>query len=123
MLDTSYVIKLIKQDTLIELSKKYDLYITIINLYELVRGDVLAGFDAKDSKKDYEKVFMVLHFDNRAMIKASEIYAVLRRKGKLIDERDLMVGAICLSNNLPLATLNKKHFDRLKQFGLKLVDI
>jgi len=54
----------------------------------------------------------VLHFDNRAMIKASEIYAVLRRKGKLIDERDLMVGAICLSNNLPLATLNKKHFDR-----------
>jgi len=66
---------------------------------------------------------MVLYFDNKALIKASEIYASLKKKGKLIDERDLMIGAICISNNLPLATLNKKHFNRLKQYGLKMIDI
>ena len=66
---------------------------------------------------------MVIYFDNKAVIKASEIYAALKREGKLIDERDLMIGAICIANNLPLATLNKKHFNRLKQFGLRIIDI
>jgi len=107
----------------LELSAKYNLYITTITLYELIRGDVLAGFNAEDSKEDYEKIFMVLHFDNEAIIKASEIYATLKKEGRLIDERDLMIGAICISNNLPLATLNKKHFERLKKFGLRIVDI
>ena len=99
------------------------MYITIITLYELVRGDVLAGFSGEDSKRDYEKIFMVLNFDNKALVKASEIYAALKKKSMLIDERDIMIGAICISNNLPLATLNKKHFNRLKQFGIKLIDI
>ncbi|MHA1709843.1 MAG: hypothetical protein ACTSXJ_08520 [Candidatus Baldrarchaeia archaeon] len=43
--------------------------------------------------------------------------------GMLIDERDLMIEAICIANSLPLATLNKKHFKRLTKFGLRPEDL
>ena len=99
------------------------MYITIINLYELVRGDVLAGYEGKKSKEDYEKVFYILPLDNNSIIVASRIWSDLRKKGELLDERDLLIGAICISNELPLATLNKKHFKRLEEYGLRIIDL
>ena len=92
-------------------------------MYELVRGDVHAGFDGSKSKLDYEKLFYILPFDNKSVLIASKIYSSLRKDGKLIDERNLIIGSICIANNLPLATLNKRHFERLRKFGLKLVEI
>ena len=96
---------------------------TIITLYELTRGDVYVGFKGEEVKADYEKVFYVLPLDNKSVVIASEIWSNLRRKGKLLDERDLLVGAICIANELPLATLNKKHFERLKEYGLEILEL
>jgi hypothetical protein len=53
---------------------------------------------------------------------ASKIYAELRKKGEIIEDPDLLIASICIANNLPLITHNKKHFKRLEKFGLKVVD-
>ena len=46
--------------------------------------------------------------------------ARLRKKGKLLDDFDLLIGATAISNNLTLATRNVSDFDRLD--GIKIED-
>ena len=55
-------------------------------------------------------------------IKAAQLYHRLKRENKLIDFRDIFIAATCIANNLPLATLNQKHFQRIEDlelYGLK----
>jgi len=39
---------------------------------------------------------------------------MLKRKRKQIDLADLFIAATAVTNELPLATLNKKHFERVE---------
>lgn len=50
---------------------------------------------------------------------AVEIYKDLKKRNKLIEIADLLIGATAKANQLKLATLNKKHFERID--GLKLL--
>ena len=53
------------------------------------------------------------------MVKTShEIILDLKRKSLLIDMEDIMIAATALTLDIPLATLNRKHFERID--GLKL---
>lgn len=45
--------------------------------------------------------------------------AGLRKKGKLIDIRDMFVGCICKTNKMPLLTRNIKHYQRIP--GLAII--
>lgn len=47
------------------------------------------------------------------------IYKDLKRRNMLIEPLDIMIAATALANDLPLATLNRKHFERID--GLKIV--
>ena len=60
------------------------------------------------------KAVNVLPFDEASVDKAVEINASLKQKRKQIDLADLFIAATAVSNNLLFATLNKKHFDRVK---------
>jgi predicted nucleic acid-binding protein len=51
--------------------------------------------------------------------KAAEIYHRLRKNNQIIEFRDIFIAATCLTFNLPIATLNKKHFKRIE--GLKIL--
>lgn len=42
----------------------------------------------------------------------------MRRRGKIIDDRDILIGAASAAKNLPLLTRNKKHYERLAEFGV-----
>jgi len=123
VIDTDVLIALVKARKLEDFLIRYEPYITIITLYEYVRGEVTIGIEVDESKKSLEEAFNVLLLDNDAIKVASVIWSKLKSKGLLIDDRDLLVGAICISNNLPLWTLNKEHFERLTDFGLKMRDI
>ena len=123
VIDTDVLIALVKARKLEDFLIRYEPYITIITLYEYVRGEVAIGIEVDESKKSLEEAFNVLLLDNDAIKVASVIWSKLKSKGLLIDDRDLLVGAICISNNLPLWTLNKEHFERLTDFGLKMRDI
>jgi predicted nucleic acid-binding protein len=55
---------------------------------------------------------------------ASDLFAVLKadlqKKGKIVEDFDLMIASICISNNLTLITNNTKHFQNIP--NLKLED-
>lgn len=60
----------------------------------------------------------VVPFDEGSVDTAVEINATLKRKRKQIELADLFIAAIAISNNLPFATLNRKHFDRIEQLEI-----
>ncbi len=114
---------LIDTDVLIEVEKgrtklpKGELYISCISLYEFLRG----RRDYQRVKKEMEAVFYVVPLTNEVMLKAVEIYRDLRKKGELIEDRDLLIAATSIALGIPLFTGNKTHFERMIGYGLKLV--
>lgn len=51
--------------------------------------------------------------------RAGEIFRSLHSTGQMIEISDIFIAATALANNLPVKTLNIRHFERVK--GIKLV--
>jgi len=49
---------------------------------------------------------------------AGTIYQDLKSRNQLIEIRDILIAATAIANNLPLMTLNKKHFERINTLTL-----
>ncbi len=123
VLDTDILILLVKLRKLDEFVGRFRAYITVITEYEYLRGEVKAGVNSFVSKDTLEKAFDILYLDNRSVRIASEMWADLVRNRETFDERDLLIGAICIANEIPLWTGNIRHFIKLRKYGLQLVDI
>ena len=114
---------MIDTDVLIDVEKgrsslpRAQLFISWVSLYEFLRG----RRDFSEAKRRLEKVFTVLILNNEVVEKSVEIYRELKSNGLLIDDRDLLIGATAIVFDLPLLTKNKSHYERLLDFGLKLV--
>lgn len=53
-----------------------------------------------------------------AVEEAARIYRELKKSGKLIGMRDIMIGGITIANNLSFSTNNIKDFKRIKDLRL-----
>ena len=97
--------------TLQRLPDTSDLYVSSVTIYELFAGS------NTDKKKEEVRILIsdltLLPFNSEAAIKAAEIYNDLKSKNKLIEFRDIFIGATAIVNNLPLLTLNKNDFKRI----------
>ncbi len=51
---------------------------------------------------------------------SAELYAKLCKQGRPLEDIDLLIAGIALSNNLVLVTHNTRHFQRIE--GLELTD-
>ena len=121
LLDSSVLIDLFrkknKDKTLFyKLSKSYkDFAISSITYYEI-------GIGNRDSHFDYwnnlANQLTVIPFDKLCSISAIEIYLDLLKNNKIIDIADILIGATALTHNIPIATLNNKHFERIKNLEL-----
>ncbi len=60
----------------------------------------------------------ILPLDKESAIKAGEIEAELIMGGEVIEDADIMIAAVAITNNETLVTRNKKHFERIK--GLRI---
>ena len=123
VIDTDVMIYLEKKKMIERFLEKYEIMITFISLYEYIRGLRRIGKGEeliRKVKKRIEDVFEVIWPSNETLIVASRVWNELSRRGLLLDERDLLIGAICIERNLPLWTMNLKHFERLKEYGLIL---
>lgn len=60
----------------------------------------------------------ILAFDDEVSKKAAAIHRELKGNNKLIDIPDLFIAATAVVHALPCATLNKKHFERIKELQL-----
>jgi tRNA(fMet)-specific endonuclease VapC len=83
--------------------------------YEIYRGALLGQIAFWDNL--LQKV-EVLPFDKVASRIAVDINTELKRKRKQIEIADLFIAATAVANGLKLATLNKKHFDRIEAITL-----
>ncbi len=52
------------------------------------------------------------------MEKFAEIRALLRRRGELISDFDILLGATALHHDLTVLTYNKRHFERIPDLKL-----
>lgn len=127
LLDTDIVIEYLRGnkkvvDKLIELSFE-DLYLPIISLAELFYG----AYNSYNKDKHLQGLLRFL-----GIIKISnlnfeickhfgKIKSELRKKGKLIDNFDLLISCISIFNNQILVTNNDKHYKNIK--GIKIMNI
>jgi len=119
VVDTSYLIMLLKEKKLDTLVRKYAPYMLDLTLYEYLRGIYYLGRNAKKAKEYLEKIFNIIHLNNEIILKACEIWNNLAKKGSLISELDIIIGAACIVNEIPLVTLDRD-FKRLKEYGLEI---
>lgn len=103
----------------IKLLGQYELCITAITAFELFLGHI--KMNRKERMDDFMNQFIILPFDLNASEASARIQSSLDKKGRGIGIPDTLIAGICLSNNVPLLTLNTKHFSRAT--GLKLVTL
>lgn len=121
LLDTSILIeyyrKKDKRKTLLfQLSQTYDIFaISAVTQFEIYVGTPPEQISFWD--RFFEEI-TVLPFNSETAVLASNIDKDLKRKRKQIDIPDLFIAATALSNDLPCATLNRKHFSRVENLHL-----
>ena len=119
-LDSDVLIALLNKDEktkqLIE-TVDAEFYITAVNTFEVWYG-----------RKKTEPVFEALEWlhslemNDKSARLAGDMLRKLKEDGKMIDMRDLFIGAICINNDIELLTYNKKHFERLTLPLVELYD-
>lgn len=65
------------------------------------------------------KNIQVFPFTESSVIKTREIALQLKRKNMMIELADMMIAATAIENDMPFATFNYKHFERID--GLQIV--
>jgi tRNA(fMet)-specific endonuclease VapC len=124
LLDTSILIDFFrktdkKNSRFYLLSDAFDSFcISVITEYEIFVGATSAT--QKDYWKDFLQKITVISLDSETVQTAIVVNEELKKVRKQIDTADLFIGATAICNNLPLGTLNKRHFDRIA--GLKIVE-
>lgn len=123
-LDSSTVVEYLRGDA--KVKSRLDevahskIYITAITLCELFKGAYLSANTEENlslinSLFDY---FYILELEDNSAEIYGQKYSELKKIGKLTQDFDLLIAAICMANNVVLVTRNKKHFENIK--GLKV---
>ena len=121
LVDTSVLIDLFRKtdkanSALVSLVRQgYNYHISAVTESEIYTGATLGQVDFWDN---FLQKTEVLPFDRSVAKIAVDLNKALKRKRKLIDTADLFIAATALANNLPFATLNKKHFDRIDELNI-----
>ncbi len=92
--------------------------VSAITVYEIYLGN------SEVQNIFWDKFFSqitILPFDSKVAKKSADIYKQLKAKNKLIEAPDILIAGTVMCNNLTIATLNRKHFERID--GLKLTAI
>lgn len=83
---------------------KEQIAITIITKYEMLRG---APQQNVDLVLNLLRRFLILDFGNDALDETVKAYKNLRKKGKLINELDVMIAGIAAANDETFITKDK----------------
>ncbi|MFH1051984.1 MAG: type II toxin-antitoxin system VapC family toxin [bacterium] len=121
VIDTSIIIEFLRsknkrKTTLYNIPNNVQLHISTMTLFELY-----IGATTKEKWNDIvtlTKDLNILSINDAVAKKAANIYHDLKSENKLIDFRDIFIAATAIVNNLTIATLNKNHFNRIKEVEL-----
>ncbi len=99
-----------------ELSQEYDYFCTsVVTEYEIKIGN---STEQKDFWETFFEKLKVLPFDSEVNRIAVEIHDELKSQNKLIEIPDILIAATAIRYEVPLATLNRKHFERIRNLIL-----
>ena len=121
LVDTSVIIaylrKAKKENTwLHQLAGSYQLYTSSVVEFELLIGAL--DEQKRQNSEAVLSAFTILPLSSEIAQQAAEIYQNLKRNNLGIEIRDLFIGATAIVHRMPLVTLNKKHFERIKTLQL-----
>lgn len=123
-LDTSILIDFFRKEKkenslFFRLTQEYRIFtVSVITEYEIFVG---SNQEQQEFWENFFSRIVVLPFDSASSQMAVQIFKDLKAKNKLIEIPDILIAATAMQNNLPLATTNLKHFDRIE--GLELVGL
>jgi len=87
---------------------------SIITRYEILRG--LKAKNAMVQLQAFDQFCTgsrVVPLTDDTVVRASEIYAELRRRGELIGDADILIAGSALVHDLAVVTNNEVHFSRI----------
>jgi tRNA(fMet)-specific endonuclease VapC len=90
--------------------------ITAINLHEVLYGLEKYAKPVKEILR-----LPVLSFRKRDAVTAAKLELEMERSGSAIRRTNAMIAAIVLNNGAILYTFDVKHFEPLKNYGLKIL--
>lgn len=108
-----------KKSILFCLKEQYNFCISIICAFEIE-----IGLKTDIQKQEYEILLQnikILPLDYPTVQNAVGIYKDLHNQNHLVEFADLLIASTAIPFNLPLATLNQKHFEHIK--NLTLIDL
>ena len=89
--------------------------ISIITRYEILRGLKAKGAQQQASRfEDFCAKNRVLPITDDVVLRATDIYADLYKRGELIGDADILIAASTLVNGFAIVTNNEEHFKRVK---------
>lgn len=124
LVDTSIIIDFLRKKKkdksfLWKIKENSTCFISSITLFELISG-------AKN-EKHFEDIKIIsnriesIPLDDEIAEESALIYRSLKEKNQLIEFRDIFIAATAKYNDLCIATLNTKHFERIE--GLTLFEL
>ncbi len=124
LIDSDVLINFLKgkkeEVQIIKKLRNQPLYISIISVGEILEGLL----ETKNKKKLIQfknllKTITIVHIEYSIIEKFAYTRRLLRQKGQLIDNFDLLIATTCLTHDLILVTNNLSHFKRVP--GLKII--
>lgn len=92
----------------------------------ITRFEILRGLIVKNAQRQITNFGLIclqsreINLTDEIVNRASEIYADLYKRGKLIGDADILIAATALENGLPVVTNNESHFNRIS--GLQILN-
>ena len=100
--------------------KKFSSVICLGELYEGIflvkkedQGKIKKGID-----EFFKSLNGVLSITEKAARIFGEVRALLRKKGEIVEDLDILIAATCLAENLTLVTLKHRHFQRIPKLKI-----
>ena len=123
-LDTDILIEYFKGNEAIRrkvesLSGKDSLGLNWLTFYEFFKGIFVSGRLGEEKfLQELNESCLILNPSYEAAKIGGEIYAALRKEGRLINDADILIASIVRAHDAVLVTNNEDHFSRIK--GLKI---
>ena len=126
LLDTDTLSEIMKEHPMvIQKSQEYLSQHKRFTLSTITRYEILRGLKAKKASKQvasfnrFCRLNIVLPITDEVAVKGADIYADLRRRGRLISDADILIAATALVHGLGIVTNNIEHFKRIQELHVE----
>lgn len=128
-LDTNIISYLLQKNVSVQAKLKElidrddtELYISVVTYYELKRGLIASNATTKLQVLQVilHSYFEVVLMDFDMYERSAQIYADLKKDGKVIEDDDIFIGATALENDAILVTNNERHLGRIKNLKIEV---